>query len=181
MRQAVGCAEKALWLDESDAWCHQAMGFVLLHSRKLALAGMHHEKAMSINPNDVYVIADYANWLSYMGRLDESLRYLNLAMERDPFPPSRIWECRGTTLILAKRFEEAISAFQKVLIENFFTHLLPAAAYAWAGQLGNARRETALAREAKPDATVARFIAPYADAVHLDHIREGLRMARLPE
>jgi adenylate cyclase len=181
LRQAAMCAEKALSLDESDAWCHQAMGFVSLHSKKLALAGMHFEKAMSINPNDVYVIVDYANWLSYMGRLDEALRYLDLAMQRDPFPPSWIWETRGTALIVGKRYEEAISAFQKVPIENFFTHLLLAAAYAWAGQLGNARREIALAREGNPDVTVALFKAPFADDAHLDHIKEGLRMAGLPE
>jgi adenylate cyclase len=181
LRQAVMCAEKALSLDESDAWCHQAMGFVSLHSKKLTSAGMHFEKAMSINPNDVYVIADYANWLSYMGRIDEALRHLDLAMQHDPFPPSWMWECRGTTLILAKRYEEAISAFQKAPIENYFTHLLLASAYAWAGQLGNANREIALAREQNPDVTVTSFTAPYADDAHLDHIKEGFRMAGLPE
>jgi adenylate cyclase len=182
LQQARICAEKALSLDDSDAWSHQAMGFVLLHSNKLALAGMHFEKAMKINPNDVYVIADYANWLSYMGRLDEALRYLDLATQRDPFPPSWIWETRGTTLILAKRYGEAISAFQKVPIENYFTHALLAAAFAWAGQPENARYEIALAREGNPDLTVASFDnLPYADEAHLNHIREGLQMAGLPD
>jgi adenylate cyclase len=181
LRQAVICAEKALSLDESDAWCHQAMGFVSLYSKKLNLAGMHFEKAMSINPDDVYVIADYANWLSHMGRLDEALRYLDLAMQRDPFPPSWIWEVRGTALILAKRYEETISAFQKVPIENSFTHALLAAAYAWSGQLGNARHEMALAREGKPDGHVGLFNSPYALDAHRDHIQEGFRMAGTPK
>ncbi|HEX6119151.1 MAG TPA: adenylate/guanylate cyclase domain-containing protein [Dongiaceae bacterium] len=182
LRQAVTCAEKALSLDESDAWSHGAMGYVSLYSKKLALAGMHYEKAMSTNPNDVYIITDYANWLSHMGRLEEALTYLDLAMQRDPFPPSWTWEVRGITLILAKRYEEAISALQKVPIEDDTTHALLAAAYAWAGQFGKARREIALAREGNPDLTIAFFRdSPYADETHLDHILGGLRMAGLPE
>lgn len=180
LKQAAICAEKALSLDESDAWCHQAMGFVSLHSKKLALAGMHFERAMRINPNDVNIITDYANWLSYMGRFDEALRYLDLAMQRDPFPPSWIWECRGSTLLLAERYEEAISAFQTVPIEDSNTHALLAAAYAWAGQLENARREMALARDGNPDVVAALFNSPYADDAHRDHIQEGLRIAGMP-
>jgi tetratricopeptide (TPR) repeat protein len=180
LEKARLCAETALSLDNSDAWCHQAMGVVSLHSHKLAVAGMHFERAMSLNPNDVNVTGDYANWLSYMGRFDESLRYLDLAIQRDPFPPSWMWAIRGTVLLLAKRYEEAITAFQKAPIENFFTHALLASAYAWAGQNENARHELALARAGKPDLAVSFFAtAPYADEAHRKHIMDGLRMAGL--
>jgi adenylate cyclase len=182
LQQAVACAETALSLDDSDAWCHQAMGFVSLHSKKLAVAGMHFERAMSLNPNDVNIIADYANWLCYMGRFDEALRYLDLAMQRDPFPPSWMWEVRGTVLLQSKRYEEAISVFHKAPIENFFTRALLAATYAWAGQIENASRELALAREGKPDLTVSYFaLFPYADEAHRKHLQDGLRKAGLPE
>jgi adenylate cyclase len=181
LRQALICAEKALSLDDSDAWCHEAMGFVALHTRKHALAGMHFEKAMSINPNDVSIIGDYANWLSYMGRFDEAMRYLDLAMQRDPFPPSWIWEIRGTTLLLLQRHDEAISAFQKTPIENFFTHALLASAYAWAGQVDQARGEATLARDANPNLTVSGFAMPYAEEAHERYILDGLRMAGIPE
>jgi hypothetical protein len=105
----------------------------------------------------------------------------NLEM-MDYFPPSWIWDTRGTTLILAKRYGEAISAFQKVPIENYFTHALLAVAFAWAGQPENARYEIALAREGNPDLTVASFDnLPHADEAHVNHIREGLQMAGLPD
>jgi adenylate cyclase len=178
LEKARLCAETALSLDNSDAWCHQAMGFVSLHSNKLALAGMHFERAMSLNPNDINVLGDYANWLSYMGRFDEALRYLDLATQRDPFPPSWIWETRGTVLLLARRYEEAITAFQKAPIENYFTHALLAATYAWAGQNENARHELALARALHPD--LGSFATlPYADEAHRKYILDGLRMAEL--
>jgi TolB-like protein/Tfp pilus assembly protein PilF len=178
LEKARVCAETAWSLDNSDAWCHQAMGVVSLHSNKLAVAGIHFERAMSLNPNDVNVMGDYANWLSYMGRFDESLRYLDLAIQRDPFPPSWMWEIRGTVLLLAKRYEEAITAFQKAPIENFFTHALLASAYALAGQKENARHELALARALHPDLRVFAAL-PYADEAHRNHILDGLRMAGL--
>ena len=182
LRHAAACAEKALSLDDSDAWCHQAMGFVSLHSNKLALAGMHFERAMSLNPNDVNITVDYANWLCYMGRFDEALRCLDLATQRDPFPPSWMWEARGTTLLQCKRYEEAIAAFQKAPIENFFTHALLAATYAWAGQMEDARRALTLACEGKTELTVSFFEQmPWADEAHRKHILDGLRKAGLPE
>ncbi|MGH6907728.1 MAG: BTAD domain-containing putative transcriptional regulator, partial [Aestuariivirga sp.] len=180
-QQAVTCAEKALSLDDSDAWCHQAMGLISLHSNKLALAGMHFERAMGLNPNDVNVTADYAGWLGYMGRFDEALRYLDMAMQRDPFPPNWMWEIRGTVLLLSKRHEEAIGAFHKAPIENFFTHALLAAAYAWAGQMENARRELFLARQGREDTLFSLMAGlPCSDDDHRNHILDGLRMAGLP-
>ncbi len=179
LQQAVDCAKKALSLDESDAWCHQAMGFVSLHSGKLELAGMHFERAISLNTNDVNILADYANWLCYVGRFDEAMECLDRAMQRDPFPPTWMWEVRGSVLLLTHRYEEAIVAFQKAPIENFFTHACLAATYAWAGQMENARSELALARRGREDklfAIMAHFPNP-----RRDHLLEGLRRAGLTE
>jgi TolB-like protein/DNA-binding SARP family transcriptional activator/Flp pilus assembly protein TadD len=182
LQQAVVCAEQALSLDDSDAWSHQAMGFVSLYTNKLSLAGMHFERAMNLNPNDVNIAADYANWLCYMGRLEEALRYLDMAMQRNPFPPSWMWEIRGTVLLQSKRYEEAISALHKMHIVNYFTHALLAAAYAFAGQAENAGREVALALAGKPNLTAShlgRF--PWVDEAHREHILDGFRLAGLPE
>ncbi len=182
LQQAMACAEMALSLDESDASCHQAMGFVSLHSGKLALAGMHFERAMSLNPNDVNIIADYANWLGYKGRFEESLHFLDKAMERDPFPPAWIWEIRAMVLLQSKRYEEAIAAFNNASIprENFFTHALLAAAYALAGQMENARHEITLTLEAKPDFSAAQFVTPYEHEIYRQHIIDGLLAAGSP-
>jgi TolB-like protein len=179
LQQAVDCANKALSLDEFDAWCHQAMGFVSLHSGKIELAGMHFERAISLNPNDVNILADYANWLCYAGRFDEAMECLDRAMQRDPFPPAWMWEVRGSVLLLTHCYEEAIIAFQKAPIENFFTHACLAAAYAWAGHTESARFELALARQGREEtlyAIMAHFPNP-----RRDHILEGLRKAGLTE
>src|SRR5262245_50083907 len=136
---------------------------------------------MSLKPNDVNLIVDYANWLCYMGRFEETLRHLDLALKRDPFPPSWTWELLGTALLQSKRYDEAIAAFQKAPIENFLTHALLTATYAWAGQTENASRELAKAREANPDLAISLFEQfPWADKIHRQHIQDGLRKAGLP-
>ena len=182
LQQAAACAEKALSLDDSDAWCHHAMGYVALHANNHSLASSHLERAMRLNPNDVNITTDYANCLTYMGRFEEALLYLDKAMQRNPFPPTWIWEIRGTVLLQSKRYEEAISALQNMPIEHYFTHALLAAALAWAGHIENARREVALALALKPDLTVSVYgLYPWMYETHRKHILDGLRMAGLPE
>jgi TolB-like protein len=181
LQKARTNAEKALSLDPSDAASHQAMGFVALHSNELTLAGIHFERALSLNPNDVNITADYANWLCYQGRFSDALQYLDVALQRDPFPPAWMWEIRGTALLQSKRYEEAISAFQRAPIppQNFFTHALLAAAFAWAGEMDNARRELALTHQSNPEFSIERFRLPFAEEEHRNLIIDGLRMAAL--
>ena len=44
-----------------DAASHEAMGYVCQHQREFDLAEMHFNRAMSLNPNDVYIAVDRAN------------------------------------------------------------------------------------------------------------------------
>ena len=53
LRRAEACARTALSLD--DAASHEAMGYVCQHQREFDLAEMHFNRAMSLNPNDVYI------------------------------------------------------------------------------------------------------------------------------
>jgi hypothetical protein len=49
-----------LSLDDHDAASHEAMGHVHQHQRKFELAEMHINRAMSLNPKDVYIAVDRA-------------------------------------------------------------------------------------------------------------------------
>jgi adenylate cyclase len=161
------------------AEAHQAMGLVALRRRQWDLAGEHYERAIGLNPNDVHIAGDQAQWLLFVGRLDEALRCLNSAVQRDPYPPTWIWEVRGHILYHLKRYDEAIVALRSVRAEPFWMPKFLAAAYAQAGQLENARREAAKFLEAGPGASLSAF-NPYAVQDLWDHLREGLRKAGLP-
>ncbi len=182
--QALAAAERALALDDNDAWSHQAMGYVSLRRGRLDLAGLHIERALALNPNDVNIIGDRANWLMYAGRLDEALQSLDAALQRDPYPPSWVWEVRGLVLFHLRRYDEAIAALRRQTGGGpAWTSALLAATYAQAGRLDEARREAAKSHAANPSITIAAIAddSVYADTALRDHLLDGLRKAGLPE
>jgi tetratricopeptide (TPR) repeat protein len=97
LRRAEACARTALSLDDHDAASHEAMGYVCQHQRKFDLAEMHFNRAMSLNPNDVCIAVDRANWLVRVDKPAEALQGLEAAMQRDPSSPTWLWEIRYNT------------------------------------------------------------------------------------
>jgi adenylate cyclase len=183
LEKAQLSAQRALSLDSGDALSHQAMGFVLLHSKQHSLAGAHFERARRLNPADVGIMTDYANWLRYGGRSEEALQVLDAAMLSDPYPPVWFWDVRGSALYHLKRYDEAINAFHNMPPERFFIRASLAAAYAMAGQIQRAQEEAILAQKLRPGLSISDFVAfsPYADETLLAPFLEGWRIAGLPE
>jgi TolB-like protein/DNA-binding SARP family transcriptional activator len=176
-------AQHALALGDADAWSHQAMGFALMWRGQLDLAGAHFDRAISLNPNDVSIACDRANFLLCADRLDEALRSLDAALQRDPFPPMWAWEVRGSILYGLKRYEEAIAAYRKVDTGYFWMPAFLAACYAQAGQVEDAKQALAEFLKIKPGVTVRNL-----DNILLStwgnwrsHVLDGLRKAGLPE
>ncbi len=120
---------------------------------------------MSLNPNDVYIAADRANWLVRIGRLAEAVQSLEAAMERDPFSPTWFWEVRFNALFHLNRYDEAIVALRNMSTFHVWHYAFFAAAYAHAGRPDEARRELAAFLKARPDAKIALVAAaePYAE------------------
>jgi tetratricopeptide (TPR) repeat protein len=182
LRRAEACARAALSLDDHDGISHEAMGYVALHQRNFDLAGIHLDRAVSLNPNNVTSQATGANWLARTGRPEEALQTLEAAMRRDPFAPTWLWEFRFTALFHLRRYDEAITSLRTMATFHPWHHAYLAAAYAHAGKMDGARRELAALLNGKPAATVAAVAAvePYSEPALLDHLLDGLRKAGLP-
>jgi adenylate cyclase len=153
--EALSCARAALALDDNDARCHYAMAYVALRSGEYDLAGHHHDRAHSLNPNDPDIAAGRANWLMHVGRLDEALGALDAAIERDPFPATWHWDVRGYVLYHLERYAEAINAFRSVRAQPFWIIGMLAAAYGQAGLTDEAHRELKRYLELRPAATLS--------------------------
>ena len=180
--EAKAAAQTALTLDKSDAVCHQSMGLVLLHSGQHAEAGISFDRARVLNPIDVNILGDYANWLNYGGRPKEALQVLEMALLREPLPPTWFWEVRGSALFLLSRYEDAITSYRKAGTEHYFIHAFLAAAYALSGQSDSARREVAEALRIRPDLSVSLLDKfPFADRPSLEHYITGFRLAGFRE
>jgi TolB-like protein len=183
LQTALASAHKALALDDTDPWAHQAMGYVALRQHQWELAGQHFARALGLNANDTGIVGDYTNWLMCVGRLEDAISSIDAAMQRDPYPPTWLWEVRGQTLYFLKRYDEAIIAFRNVRAEHVWMSMFLAASYALAGNAENARSELASFLKNNPEKTVG-FVSSrlnYADQVLRDHLLEGLRKAGLPE
>src|SRR6185312_10934971 len=165
LRRAEACARTALSLDDHDGISHEAMGYVALHQRRFDLAGIHLDRAVSLNPNNVTSQATRASWLVRTGRPEVALQILEAAMRRDPFSPTWLWEFRFSALFHLKRFDEAIAALRNMTTFHSWHYAHFAAAYAHAGKMEEAWRELATFLNAKPGATVAAVAAaePYSD------------------
>lgn len=180
--QGLASAQRAVELDEADGWSHQAMGYALLWKDQVELAGTHFDRAISLNPNDVSIACDRANWLLYVDRLDEALQSLDRAMRRDPFPPTWAWEIRGSVLYQLKRYEEA-AAYSKVGRDYFWMPAFLAASYAQAGQIEHAATALRQFMSVRPDITCSTFGRALwcGSGNWRAHILEGMRKAGLPE
>jgi tetratricopeptide (TPR) repeat protein len=183
LNEAAAHAQRALALEENDAWSQNCMGWVALLRRQFDLAGQHFDRAVGLNPNDVNIAGDRAIWLMYANRLDEALHCVDMALQRNLYPPNWIWEVRGETLYHMKRYDEAIAALRNVHTDYFWTAMILAATFAQSGQLADARRELASFLIAKPKASLGSVsqMLIYGDKGLCDHLLEGLRKAGLPE
>ena len=112
--KAQAALEKALQLDETVPEAHIAMGMLKLNNWEWTAAGDEYKRAIELNPSFARAHAQYANYLSLMGRYDEAITEARRGRELDPFGIGRNWRL-GAVLVWARRFDEAIEQLKKTL------------------------------------------------------------------
>jgi len=181
--ESLQLARKAAALDSDDAVCQSVLGFVQTFKREFDEAGASLERAFALNSSDAFVITAHAHWLSRVGRHAESLASLDLALQRNPFPPSWYWEGRSIPLFTLKRYDEAIQSVKRQDQLFFWSYAYLAACYAMMGKMGEARAAAAEVLRMQPDFTIRMQMVtePFKDPADSEHEVEGLRKAGLPE
>src|SRR5262249_8776416 len=108
LADAQQAAQRALALEANDATVHWANAMVLLYRRDVASRGLHFHRESAFNPADAQIRADRATWLRFIGRLEEALAAIDLALKPGPLSPQWFWAWRGEILFDLKRYREAI-------------------------------------------------------------------------
>ena len=124
---ALEALDKALSLNENDVECHRLLCEISMEEEKWDDAYLHHEKAYSLNPNDARIVAQHGELLTWIGKPDEGVNYIERAMKLDPFNAHKRVHLLGRALLASRQYEAALNAFKKIELPRY-TYLADMAA-----------------------------------------------------
>jgi len=142
--RAKAAAEKALEMDETLAEANASLGWISAnYDWDWLAAESKYKRAIELNPSYATVHQWYAEYLSYMGRHDESIAEAKRAQELDPLSII-INNDLGQVLYYARQYDRAIEQLQKALEldpDFIIAHFFLAFLYAQKAMYGEAIAE----------------------------------------
>jgi TolB-like protein len=182
--EAYTLARRAVELDDSESTCHSLLAQIYLYRRAFEPALKHMRRAVELNPNNQWNLADMAFVLGYAGDAEQALIWSDRAQEVDPyFDPPWFWRQKGRSYLALRRYQEALSMFERIPLRRYSDTAYLAACHA---RLGNADRARALAAEClagRPGFSIRRLLVtqPYQLSSVTEDLAQSLRLAGLPE
>ncbi len=136
----------------------------------------------TMNPNDPRIVAQRGELLTWLGRPDEGVEWIEKAMRVDPFGAPGRAHLLGRAFYTARRYAEAIDAFGKIVSPSYM-HLAEAAAcHARIDDQACATELATAALRLNPDFAVDQYMRTrtFQNPADAAHLAEGLRAAGLP-
>jgi adenylate cyclase len=108
-------AQKAIAADRNDFWGHAALGFaeLCLHHHERALSAL--DRALALNPNSADVRTMRGMVLNFLGRPEEGLKDIELAIRHNPHHPDWYLIGIGRANYMLGRYEEAIPHIERLV------------------------------------------------------------------
>jgi serine/threonine protein kinase/Tfp pilus assembly protein PilF len=182
--EAYKLAQRAVELDDGDSTCHSLLAQVYMFRRSFEPALQHMRRAVELNPNNQWNLADMAYVLGYAGEAELALNWSDRAKEVDPyFDPPWFWRQKGRSYVALGRYQEALTIFERVPLRTYYDDAYMAACHA---RLGNSDRARSLAAEclvSRPNFSIRRLllIEPFKLSSDAENLAQSLRLAGLPE
>jgi TolB-like protein/class 3 adenylate cyclase/Flp pilus assembly protein TadD len=118
LARAREMAEKALATDPDYAPAHAQLGNIAKLQNDDAGAANHYERALALDPTDLSVVGNAADFLGVsLGRLDEGLALSEAVVRRDPVDTTSLTNL-GYYQRLSGRYDEAIASLRTALSLN---------------------------------------------------------------
>jgi adenylate cyclase len=132
------------------------------------------------------VLTDFGLFSSYAGRATEGLELAQKAMRLNPHFPQWYVAQLGQIYFDARQYEEVITTLKSLRsLDTILSNLYLAASQAHLGLLEDAKKAIARALELDAEASMQKWgnvkMAPYLRLEDLEHFRDGLRKAGLPQ
>jgi adenylate cyclase len=179
---AFEMARKAVALSPDDYWSHWALGYVVKETGDFDRALAEYERARGMNPNDAALLAEMVELLVQIGKAEDGIAQIKLAMRINPhYPDWYLWNL-GWAQYFAGEYEEALVSLKRMSNPPNKVRRTLAAVLVRLGRVEEARAVIAAFREQEPDFTVA-TMENYAfqNRTYLERWMEDLRTAGLPE
>ncbi|NIM98214.1 MAG: tetratricopeptide repeat protein [candidate division Zixibacteria bacterium] len=188
IQEAAKAAQRAVAIDDRDAWAHTALGMVDLISRRYEDTIRRLEKAIDLNPSLANAHGALGQALALSGEYEAAVGQINKAIRLSPRDPFMVyWVAHlGLAAFAVERYDEAREWGVKTVRENpQFPggYRLLAASY---GQLDRKKEaQTALKEVLRllPGMTIedVRKQVPFKKPNDLERYLDGLRKAGLPD
>jgi len=188
LKQAIECNEKSLKLDPTLACATANKGQLYLVQGKTDEAIALGKKAIAMAPNLGINYALLSSTMLYAGRFEESIALRMKALRLNPFYPAFYLLNYGNALVMAKRYEEALDVYKKLLdraqqgeFPPFLAHLGLCAAYAEIGNEEEAKIHVLKILKINSNFSLekAKKMARYRDPQHSEQWLGSLRKAGL--
>ncbi len=184
LAEALALTARSVVLDDTDAMCHLNLSNVLSASGNFVKALHHGQRAVALNPNHPTPIAQFGFLHGFLGEPETGLAYFEQARLINPhFEPSWFWRDKGVVLFVARRYEEAITAFVRSPEMLDWVEAYLAACCTYLGRMEQAHAHAARLLQLTPGFTIAKFMRRevYNRPEDTAHLTEGLRRAGIPE
>ena len=180
---AFELAQKAIYLDNSNAAAHGILGQVYMHKRQYDKAITESERAVSLDPNSAENICLLGMVLNFAARAEEAIPYLQNAIRLNPLPPAIYFVHLAISYRDSGQYEKAIEASKKALQREpntQFPYIHMAVSYIRLGQEKEARAAAAEVLRINPKFSLGRYakMLPFPQPV-ADRVVEDLRKAGL--
>ena len=180
---AFEMARKAVALSPDDYWSHWALGYAYRKTGDFDRALAEYERALGMNPNDAALLAEMVELLVQIGKAEDGIAQIKLAMRINPhYPDWYLWNL-GWAQYFAGDYEEAFVSLKRMSNPPNSVRRTLAAVLVRLGRVEEARAVIAAFREQEPDFTLATMEQRYAfqNRTYLERWMEDLRTAGLPE
>ena len=174
--------ERALAIDENDADTHRILAAIYIMRRDFDRALLHQETALRLNPNYDLVVVQHGELMTWLGRAEEGIEWIQKAMQINPFHPQRFWSHLGRAFFVARRYRDAIDAFKHIDKKDPASLAFMAASFAYLDDDAEAAAHGREVLKHSTDFTISEHMATQHHAHDADraHHGEGLLKAGLP-
>ena len=180
--EVLGELKIALELDSNDSDVHRILAAVNLAGKEHDKAVFHQERALGLNPNDDLIVVQQGEVLTWLGRPEEGIPWIEKAMRLNPYHPERFWNHLGRAFFVAHRYAEAIAAFSRITAPDHLHHAFLAACHAELGNEASAQSHAAEVLKREPAFCVENYLNTlhYKRPEDRDHHRDALVKTGLP-